>query len=93
MRVGYPCRARMRGNLEDYLMKTLTTIAICACLALAANGVAAQEKKDESKPMTLQECKDYMAKAKDAKDAKKDDAAMKKEAACADIIKKEEAKK
>jgi hypothetical protein len=87
----------MRGNLEDNLMKTLTTIAICACLALAVNGVAAQEKKDEkkdeSKPMTLQECKDYMAKAKDAKDAKKDDAAMKKEAACADLIKKEEAKK
>ena len=74
-------------------MKTLTTIAICACLALAANGVAAQEKKDESKPMTLQECKDYMAKAKEAKDAKKDDATMKKEAACADTIKKEEAKK
>jgi hypothetical protein len=71
----------------------LATVVACACLALAAGGVAAQDKKDASKeamkPMTMQECKDMMAKMKDAKDMKKDDAMMKKQQMCDDMMKKD----
>jgi pentapeptide MXKDX repeat protein len=69
--------------------------AVCATLAFAAGTVAAQDakkdtmSKDAMKPMTMQECKDYMAMA--AKDTTKKDA--KKDTMCADMMKKEEAPK
>ncbi len=80
-------------------MKTLTAPLLCACLALAAGGVAAQDamkkapmKDGAMKPMTMQECKDHMAMA--AKPGtKKDDAMMKKDAMCADMMKQDKAKK
>ena len=64
--------------------------AICAALALAG-GTAAQDakkdamSKDAMKPMTAQECKDYMAMA--AKDAMKKDS--QKDTMCADMAKKD----
>jgi len=80
-------------------MKTVAASLMCACLALAAGGVAAQDAmkkapmKDDmmSKPMTMQECKDHMAMAK--KDGKKDDAMMKKDAMCKDMMDKDKMKK
>lgn len=80
-------------------MKTLTAPLLCAGLALAAGGVAAQDAmkkapmKDEMKPMTMtmKECQDHMAMAK--KDGKKDDAMMKKDAMCKDMMEKEKMKK
>lgn len=74
-------------------MKILSTALMCACMALATGGAAAQDaKKDamakDTMKMTMQECKDHMAMAK--KDgAKKDGAMMKKDAMCADMMKKE----
>jgi pentapeptide MXKDX repeat protein len=78
-------------------MKTFTTTLICACFALAAGAASAQDavKKADGMPkdgmkkeMSLQDCKDQMAMAK--KDGmKKDDAMMKQEAICADLMKKE----
>ena len=79
-------------------MKTFTTIMFCACLAQAAGTAAAADdmmkkpdamaKDGMSKPMTMQDCKDHMAMAK--KDGmKKDDAMMKKDDACADMMKKD----
>ena len=65
--------------------------AICAALALAGGTVAAQEakkdamSKDAMKPMTAQECKDYMAMA--AKDAMKKDS--QKDTMCANMAKKD----
>jgi hypothetical protein len=71
------------------------TPALLACFALAGNAFAADDMKNadgmmkKETPMTMQECKDYMAMAK--KDAmKKDDAMMKKDAMCADMMKKDE---
>ena len=80
-------------------MKTVAASLMCACMALAAGGVAAQDAmkkapmKDDmmSKPMTMQECKDHMAMAK--KDGKKDDAMMKKDAMCKDMMDKDKMKK
>ncbi len=80
-------------------MKTVAASLMCACLALAAGGVAAQDAmkkapmKDDmmSKPMTMQECKDHMAMAK--KDGKKDAAMMKKDAMCKDMMDKDKMKK
>ena len=73
-------------------MKMLATLLISACVAVAAGGAAAQDKKDAmAKPMTMtmQECKDHMAMMK--KDGmKKDDAMMKKDTLCADMMKKDE---
>ncbi len=77
-------------------MKTVAASLMCACMALAAGGVAAQDAmkkapmKDDmmSKPMTMQECKDHMAMAT-KEGTKKDDAMMKKDAMCADMMKKE----
>jgi pentapeptide MXKDX repeat protein len=71
------------------------TLVMCASTALAATGALAQDtmKKDAmpkdgmAQPMTMQQCKDYMAMAKDG--VKKDDAMMKKDAACADMMKKD----
>src|SRR5689334_9917613 len=73
--------------LEETTMKTATTLVACAAFALAAASVNAQDKKDMSKdkPMTSQECKDYMAMA--AKDAKMKDA--KKDTMCSDMMKKD----
>ena len=73
-------------------MKTLTTAIMCACIAFAAGGAAAQDKKDampkDAMKMTMQECKDHMAMAKKEGD-KKDDAMMKKDTMCADMMKKD----
>ncbi len=73
-------------------MKTITASFFCTCLALAAGGVAAQDKKPAPaapKPMSMQECNDYTAMAK--KDATKKDA--KKDTMCADMMNKEKMKK
>ncbi len=78
-------------------MKTLNAALICTALALAAGTASAADdmKKDGMKmdhPMTMQECKDHMAMAK--KDGmKKDDMMMKKDAMCADMMKKDTMKK
>jgi hypothetical protein len=70
-------------------MKLLATVLMSACLAVAGTA-AAQDKKDAmAKPMTTKECQDYMAMAK-KEPAKKDD---KKEAACAEMMKKADAMK
>jgi len=75
-------------------MKTLATALMCVSMALAAGGVAAQDAKkdamgkDDMMKMTMQECKDHMAMAK-KEGTKKDDAMMKKDAMCADMMKKE----
>lgn len=75
-------------------MKKFTAPLLCACMALAAGSVAAQDAKKApmkddmmSKPMTMQECKDHMAMAK--KDMKKDAAMMKKDTMCADMMNKD----
>jgi len=65
--------------------------AVCAALALAGGTVTAQDvkkdamSKDAMKPMTAQECKDYMAMA--AKDAMKKDS--QKDTMCANMAKKD----
>jgi hypothetical protein len=68
-------------------MKTLASLSIACCLGLAAAGVAAQDKMSKDapppKPMTMQECNDYMAMVK--KDATKKDA--KKDAQCTEMMK------
>ena len=74
-------------------MNKIATSLMCVCMAFAAGSVAAQDamKKNDGmmkKDMTMQECKDHMAMAKQA-GAKKDDAAMKKDAMCADMMKKD----
>ena len=75
-------------------MKTFAAALMLAGMAFAAGGVAAQDMKKDSmakdpmaKPMTMQECKDHMAMSKGT--AKKDDATMKKDTMCADMMKKE----
>lgn len=76
-------------------MKTiLSTTAIALCLAASAGLASAQDamKKDGmaqdsmSKPMTMQQCKDRMAMSSNG--MKKDDASMKMDAMCADMMKK-----
>ena len=74
-------------------MKTLATALMCVGMALAAGGAAAQDaKKDamakDNMKMTMQECKDHMAMAK-KEGTTKDDAMMKKDAMCADMMKKD----
>ena len=78
-------------------MKTFAATLILTCTALGAGSSFAADdmKKSDAmakdgikKEMTMQECKDHMAMAK--KDgAKKDDAMMKMDAMCADMMKKE----
>jgi hypothetical protein len=72
-------------------MKTFAAPLMCVCMAFAAGGVAAQDKKDAPKPkeMTAADCKTYMDAA--AKDAKMKDAA--KDAECKALADKEKAKK
>lgn len=80
-------------------MKRFAAPLMCACMALVAGGAAAQDamkkadpmmKKDAmaTKPMTMQECTDYMAMAK--KDATKKDA--KKDTMCTDMMNKDKKK-
>lgn len=74
----------------------LTLTSVCLGLVAASAGAAddAMMKKNDAmakdgmaKPMTMQECKDYMAMTKDG--MKKDDAMMKKDTMCADMMKKD----
>ncbi len=76
----------------------LTLTSVCLGLAAASAGAAddAMTKKNNNamakdgmdKPMTMQECKNHLAMAK--KDGmKKDDAMMKKDTMCADMMKKD----
>ena len=76
-------------------MNRLSTTLFCACIALAAGTASAQDttKKPDTMPqtgmttMTMQQCKDHMAMAK--KDGmKKDDATMKMETMCMDMMNK-----
>ena len=73
-------------------MRLFATLLMSACLA-AAGTAAAQDAKKEAmpKPMTMQECKDHMAAMAKNQGAKKDDAMMKKDAMCAEMMKKEAA--
>ncbi len=83
-------------------MKTIATVVISACMALAAGAASAQDATKQGEPMakdgmmkkdmTMQQCKDHMAMAK--KDGmKKDDAAMRMDTMCADMMKKDGMKK
>lgn len=78
-------------------MKTVATALICACMAFVTGSAIAQGtmKKDDpmakdsmTTSMTMQECKDHMAMSM-KQGAKKDSAMMKKDATCADMMKKE----
>ena len=76
-------------------MKTVVTAFAGACMALAVSGAMAQDPKKDAmskdmKPMTMQECKDHMAMSTKA-GTKKDDAMMKKDAMCEEMMKKEAA--
>ena len=82
-------------------MNRLSIALLGTCFSLAAGTAAAQDatKKPDTMPqtgmttMTLQQCKDHMAMMKKDemnKDApKKDEAAMKQHAMCADMMKKD----
>lgn len=74
-------------------MKLLATVLISASLALAGNAIAQDKKGAMAKPMTMttKECQDHMAMKMDG--MKKDDATMKKDAMCADMLKKDSAMK
>ena len=74
-------------------MNKFVTAALTTGLLFAAGTSFAQDamKKDEpmmKKDMTMQECKDHMEAAK-KEGAKKDDAMMKHEAMCTDMMKKD----
>ena len=71
-------------------MKTFAAVISATCVALAASHAMAMDdvKKDGMKPMTMQECKDHMAMAK-KEGMKKDDATMKKDTMCTDMMKKD----
>ena len=64
-------------------MKTTASVLMSACLALASGSVFAAAHAE--KKMTADECKAHMAAQKSG--AKKDDAMMKKDAMCADMMK------
>lgn len=76
-------------------MKTLSTVLMSGCLALAASSAFAAAhteaaKKDGAmmkKDMTMQDCKDHMAMQKSG--MKKDDAMMKRDTMCSDMMKKD----
>ena len=78
-------------------MRTITTLLV-ACGALASGAFAADDMKKadgmmkKEGDMTLQQCKDHMAMSK-MDGMKKDDATMKKDAMCADMMKKDAAMK
>ena len=77
---------------QETALKTLTNALICASITFAAGSALAMDdmKKGDATSkdtMTMQQCKDHMAMAK--KDGmKKDDAMMKKDTMCADMMKK-----
>ena len=84
-------------------MRTLVaTLFCCATVGLAGlpafaashaeKGASAPMAKADTmkKEMSMQECKDHMAMANKDTMAKRDDAMMKKDAACADMMKKGE---
>lgn len=76
---------------------TLTIASVSLAVAAASAGAAddtmmnknnAMAKDGMDKPLTMQDCKDHMAMAK--KDGmKKDDAMMKKDTMCANMMKKD----
>lgn len=83
-------------------MKRIATVLVSMCMTLAAGAASAQDTTKKSDPMasdgmskkemTMQQCKDHMAMAK--KDGmKNDDAMMKKDSMCADMMKKDGTKK
>ena len=78
-------------------MRTIPTVLV-ACFALAGGAWAADDMKKadgtmkKEGGMTLQQCKDHMAMSK-TDGTKKDDAMMKKDAMCADMMKKDGAMK
>jgi hypothetical protein len=83
--------------IKEFDMNRISKTLMCACIALAAGGSFAQDamkpdgaaNKDHmmKKEMTMQDCKDHMAMAK-KEGTKKDSAAMKMDAKCADMMKK-----
>ncbi|MEO5881144.1 MAG: hypothetical protein ABIQ06_01900 [Caldimonas sp.] len=78
-------------------MKSTNAFLMSACLGLAATSAFAADdmmKKDGmAKPMTMtmEECKGHMAMAKKDASAKRDDAMMKKDTMCAEMMKKDDA--
>jgi hypothetical protein len=73
-------------------MQIVKTGLFCVGIAFATGSALAQDMKKDpmtsDKPMTMQECKDQMAMARtDA--MKTDPAVMKKDATCADMMKKD----
>ena len=81
-------------------MRTLAATLICCASLTGAGAFAASHTEMGAsapmaadgmmkKEMSMQECKDHMAMAKKDTMAKKDDATMKKEAACEEMMKKE----
>ena len=87
-------------------MRTLIATLSCGCLlalagtpAFAASpmekGASAPMAKADTmkKEMSMQECRDHLAMASKDTMARKDDARMKKDAACADMMKKDAMKK
>jgi hypothetical protein len=77
-------------------MKIVSNTLVCAALALMAAGAAAQGAigngvpQPKSKPPTVDECKDRMAKAGDTPKTKAD---KRMDKTCARVLKKAEAKK
>lgn len=82
-------------------MKNLTHVLIAGCAAMAFTGAFANDtvKKNDTMAkdqmtqgqMTLQQCKDHMATSN--KSAKKDDATIRMDAMCAELMNQQEAKK
>jgi hypothetical protein len=79
-------------------MRTLAATLACASLGLFAGSALAASHMEKSasapmaqggmmkKDLSMQECKDHMAMAGKDTMAKKDDAMMKKDAACAEML-------
>ena len=82
-------------------MRTFAATLICASLSFVAGSAlaASHMEKGASAPMasggmmkkdlSMQDCKDHMAMARKDAMAKKDDAMMKKDTMCADMMKKD----
>jgi hypothetical protein len=79
-------------------MSVFNTTALALCLAFSAGTALAQDTPAKSaagaegaKAVTAQECRELASAKKDG--VAKDEAAMKKEAACGDLLRKEDALK
>jgi hypothetical protein len=79
-------------------MSVFNTTALALCLALTAGTVMAQDATTKAAAadgakavVTLQECRDIASAKKDG--MAKDEATMKKEAACSELLRKEDAAK